>query len=326
MRLKTFFVALAVMASHAGFAGVAHAQASNYPDHAVRIIVPFPAGGTSDLMGRMMGEVLSKQLNQPFVVENKGGAGGAIGSEQAARAAADGYTLLLSGIGSNAIIHGLEPKPSYDSNTDFVHVTQLAAGPNMLVVHPSFPAKDFKEFIAWVKANPGKFDFGQVTASSGHLTTEYLKQVADLNMVGIPYRGGALALNDVLAGQIHGMFTNLDAALPHVQAGKVRALAVTSLERNPLMPDVPTIAESGYEGFSAVSWTGLSAPKGTPPEIVEKLHQAMVKGFADPETRKRLEAIGLVVVTSSPAEFTKFVADEIDRWSEVVKKGNLKFE
>lgn len=325
MKLKSFFVALAVMVGYAGFAAVAHAQA-DYPNHAVRIVVPFPAGGTSDLMGRMMGEVLSKELNQPFVVENKGGAGGAIGSEHVARAGADGYTLLLSGIGSNAIIHGLEPKPAYDSNTDFDHITQLAAGPNMLVVHPSFPAQNFKEFINWVKANPGKFDFGQVTASSGHLTTEYLKQVADLDMVGIPYRGGALALNDVLAGQIHGMFTNLDAALPHVQAGKVRALAVTSLERNALLPEVPTISESGYEGFSAVSWTGLSAPKGTPTAIVEKLYQAMSKGFADPAARKRLEALGLVVVVSTPQEFTKFVADENTRWAEVVQKGNLKFE
>lgn len=306
-------------------AGAAHAQ-DDYPSRPVKLIVPFPAGGTSDIMGRLIAEVLGRQLKQPFIVDNKGGAGGAIGTEQAARAPGDGYTLLLSGIGSNAIIHGFSPRPPYDSNRDFVHVSQLAAGPNVLVVNPSFPAKNFKEFVAWVKANPGKFSYGQVNASSGHVTTEYLKQVAGLDMVGIPYKGSAPALNDVLADQIPGMFTNQDSVLPHIKAGKLRALAVTSAQRNPLFPEVPTVGESGYPGFSAVSWTGLSAPKGTPKAVVDKLEAAMVKGFADPAVRAKLEANGFVVVASQAADYTRFVQDEIARWTQVVQKAGIKLD
>lgn len=320
---RSIFLALCLVTSMASLTGVARAQ-DDYPSRPVKIIVPFPAGGTSDLMGRLIADVLGRELKQPFVIENKGGAGGAIGTEQVARAQADGYTLLLSGIGSNAIIHGFTPKPPYDSNTDFVHISQLAAGPNVLVVNPSFPAKTFPEFIAWAKAHPGKFDYGQVNASSGHVTTEYLKQVAGLNMVGIPYKGGAPALNDVLAGQIPGMFTNQDAVLPHVKAGKLRALVVTSIARNPLYPDVPTVAESGYPGFSAVSWTGLSAPKGTPAAVVAKLEAAMVKGFSDPAARGKLEAMGFVVVASKSADYTRFVRDEIARWETVVQKAGIK--
>ncbi|WP_077003092.1 tripartite tricarboxylate transporter substrate binding protein [Variovorax sp. KK3] len=305
----------------------AHAQpAADYPNRPVKIIVPFPAGGTSDIMGRLIAEELGKQLKQPFVVDNKGGAGGAIGTDQAAKAPADGYTLLLSGIGSNAVIHGFaSPKPGY-VEADFIHISQLAAGPNVLVVNPSFPAKNFKEFIAWVKANPGKFSFGQVTSSSGHLTTEYLKQTAGLDMVGIPYKGGAPALNDVLANQIPGMFTNQDAVLPHVKAGKLRALVVTSAQRNPLYPDIPTVAESGYPGFSAVSWTGLSAPKGAPQAIVDKLQAAMVKAFSDPATRARLESNGFVVAASNSADYTRFVQSEVERWGQVIRAGGLKSE
>lgn len=315
-----------ILAALAGtIAGPGLAQ-SDYPARPVKIIVPFPAGGTSDIMGRLIADELGKQFKQTFVVDNKGGAGGAIGTEQAAKATPDGYTLLLSGIGSNAVIHGFgSPKPGY-VESDFVHISQLAAGPNVLVVHPSFPAKTFKEFIAWVKANPGKFSYGQVTASSGHLTTEYLRQTAGLDMVGIAYKGGAPALNDVLGNQIPGMFTNQDAMLPHVRAGKLRALAVTSLERNPLYPDVPTVAESGYPGFSAVSWTGLSAPKGTPQAIVDKLEAAMVRAFGEPAARARLESTGFVVVASRRPQFTAFVESEVARWTKVIQDGGLKPE
>jgi len=300
---------------------------SDYPSRPVKVIVPFPPGGTSDIMGRAIAEELTKQLKQPFVVENKAGAGGAIGTDQVAKATPDGYTLLLSGIGSNAVIHGFAaPKPGYDSLRDFVHISQLAASPNVLVVNPSFPARSFKEFIAYAKANPGKVDYGQVTASSGHLTTEYLKQVAGVNMVGIAYKGGAPALTDILAGQIPLMFTNQDAVLPHVKAGKLRALAVTSPQRNPLYPDVPTIAESGYAGFSAVSWTGLSAPRGTPKDVVDKLEAAMVKAFNEPAARQKLESNGFVVVASRSADYTKFVQEEINRWTRVIQTAGIKPE
>ena len=319
------FLLTAAMAFAAALSLGAQAQA-DYPNRPVKIIVPFPAGGTSDLMGRLIAEGLGKQLKQPFVVDNKGGAGGAIGSDQAAKAPGDGYTLLLSGIGSNAIIHGFAPKPSYDSNKDFVHISELAAGPNVLVVNPDFPAKTFKEFVAWVKANPGKFSYGQVNASSGHVTTEYLKQMAGLDMVGVPYKGAAPALNDVVANQIPGMFTNQDSVQPFVKAGKLRALVVTSEKRNPLYPDVPTVAESGYPGFTAVSWTGLSAPKGTPKAVVDKLEGAMVAAFNDPAMRAKLEANGFVVLASKSSEYTQFVADEIARWSKVVQTAGIKLD
>ena len=326
MTHRRLLIAAALLGAMLPF-GSAQAQgAADYPNRPVKIIVPFPAGGTSDIMGRMIADELGKQLKQAFVVDNKGGAGGAIGTDQAAKSTADGYTLLLSGIGSNAIIHGFAtPKPGY-TEADFVHISQLAAGPNVLVVNPSFPAKTFKEFVAWVKTNPGKFSYGQVNSSSGHLTTEYLKQVAGLDMVGIPYKGGAPALNDVLANQSPGMFTNQDAVLPHVKAGKLRALAVTSLERNPLYPDVPTVAESGYPGFAAVSWTGLSAPKGTPKAILDKLEAAMVKAFSDPAVRAKLEGNGFVVVASRSPDYTRFVLGEVERWGKVIQTGGLKYE
>lgn len=326
MTHRRLLIAAALLGAMLPF-GSAQAQgAADYPNRPVKIIVPFPAGGTSDIMGRLIADELGKQLKQAFVVDNKGGAGGAIGTDQAAKSTADGYTLLLSGIGSNAIIHGFAtPKPGY-TEADFVHISQLAAGPNVLVVNPSFPAKTFKEFVAWVKTNPGKFSYGQVNSSSGHLTTEYLKQVAGLDMVGIPYKGGAPALNDVLANQIPGMFTNQDAVLPHVKAGKLRALAVTSLERNPLYPDVPTVAESGYPGFAAVSWTGLSAPKGTPKAILDKLEAAMVKAFSDPAVRAKLEGNGFVVVASRSPDYTRFVLGEVERWGKVIQTGGLKYE
>ena len=325
MQKRTILAALAISAIAAPWTA-AFAQ-SDYPNKPVKIVVPFPAGGTSDIMGRLIAEELGKQLKQPFIVDNKAGAGGAIGSDFVAKAPAEGYTLLLSGIGSNAVIHGFAaPKPAYDSTKDFIHISQLAAGPNVLVVNPNFPAKTFKEFIAYAKANPGKVDYGQVTVSSGHLTTEYLKQVAGLDMVGIPYKGGAPALQDVLAGQIPLMFTNQDAVLPHVKAGKLRALAVTSPQRNPLFPDVPTVAESGYPGFSAVSWTGLSAPKGTPKAIIDKLEAAMVRAFQEPAGRAKLEGNGFVVVGSRSADYTKFIQEEITRWTKVIQTANIKPE
>ncbi len=298
----------------------------NWPSRPVRIIVPFPAGGTSDIMGRLIADQLSKALKQPFIVENKGGAGGVIGAEQAAKAPADGYTLLLSGIGSNAIAHGMSPKPNYDSSKDFIHISQLESGPNVLVVNPSFAAKTFKEFIAYVKANPGKVNYGVTNASSGHLAMELLRQTAKLDMVGVPYRGGGPALTDVLAGQIPMMFVNQDAVLPYVKAGKLRALAVTSEQRNPLFPDVPTVAESGFPGFSAVSWVGLSAPKGTPKPIVDKLEAAMTTAFKQPAVREKLEANGFVVVASNSKDYTAFIKTETDRWAKVIQNAGIKAE
>ena len=317
-------VALSGLLLSAG--AVAAQTVARYPDKPVRLVVPFPAGGATDSIGRMMAAELSKQLGQPFVVDNRGGAGGVIGTDVVAKAAGDGYTLLVTGIGTNALVHGFNaPKPNY-TEADFIHITQVASGPNVLVVNPSFPAKTFPEFIAWAKANPGKFQFGQVTASSGHLTMEYLKQTAGLELVGVAYKGASGALTDIVGGQIAGMFTNQDVVLPFVQSGKLRALAVTSVERNPAYPDIPTVAESGYPGFSAVSWFGLSAPKGTPDEVVRRLETAMIAALKGAEVRKRLEDSGFVVEATDRAGFSRFVADQGAHWARVIRAGGLKTE
>jgi tripartite-type tricarboxylate transporter receptor subunit TctC len=299
---------------------------SDYPSKPVKIIVPFPAGGTSDVMGRLMAEQLGKILNQPFVVENMGGGGGSIGAERGAKAPADGYTITLTGVGSNAVNHGLNPKLGYDSNKDFHHLTQIHAGPNVLVVHPETPFKSFKELVSYVKVNPGKLNYGYTPAASGHMAMEQLKQTAGLFMVGIPYRGGGPMLTDLLGGQIPMMFINQDAALQFVKSGKLRALAVTSAQRNPIYPDVPTIAESGFPGFEAISWSGISAPRGTPKPILDKLEAAAVQAMQSPEIRTRLESQGFVVPVQGSAHYSKFLASEIERWTRVIKTAGIKPE
>jgi tripartite-type tricarboxylate transporter receptor subunit TctC len=310
---------------------------ADYPSKPVKLIVPFPAGGTSDIMGRMIAEELTKTLKQPFIVENIGGAGGVIGTERAAKATPDGYTLVLTGVGQNAVAHGLAPKPTYDSVKDFAHITQIHSGPNVLVVHPDVQFKTFKDVVDYGKANPGKLNYGYVPAASGHMAMELLKQTVGtcvgakgnqsckgLFMVGIPYRGGGPMMTDLLGGQIPVMFINQDVALPHVKAGKLRALAVTSLSRNPLYPDVPTIAESGYPGFSALSWSGLSAPKGTPKPILDKLEAAAVKAMQSPAIKARMEANGFVVPSLGAADYAQFVQKEHDRWTRVIKTAGIK--
>ncbi|WP_137045597.1 tripartite tricarboxylate transporter substrate binding protein [Pseudolabrys sp. FHR47] len=322
---KTLTAALLLVSALLLPAGQASAQAT-YPTKTVTLVVPYPAGGTQDIMGRMMAEVLTAELKQPFIVENRAGAGGTIGSGVVARAAADGYTLLISGIGSNSIIHGFNnPKPTYTED-DFVHVVQWASGPIVLVVHPSFPASNFKEFIDYVKKNPGKLHYGQIPGSSGHLATEYLKQVANLDIVGVPYKGSAPAMIDLLGNQIPMLITNNDTALPYVKSGKLKALAVTSATRNPAFPDVPTVVESGYPNFTANAWWGLSAPKGTPADIVEKLQKAIQHGLTTPHVKAKLEEFGFVASGSDSAKFTKFVHDEVATWKRVIDAGNLKSE
>jgi tripartite-type tricarboxylate transporter receptor subunit TctC len=316
-------LAVAVLAAALPLASWAQAD---YPGKPVKIIVPFPAGGTSDVMGRLIGEELGKILKQPFVIENIGGAGGSIGAERGAKATPDGYTLILTGVGSNAVNHGLNPKLGYDSNRDYVHITQIHSGPNVLVVHPDTPFKSFRELVTYAKANPGKLNYGYTPAASGHMAMEQLKQTAGLFMVGIPYRGGGPLLTDLLGNQIPMIFINQDAALQHVKAGKLRALAVTSAQRNPLYPDVPTVAESGYPGFEAISWSGLSAPKGTPKPILDKLEAAAVQAMTSPAVRTKLESQGFVVPAQGSAAYTRFVASEIDRWTRVIKTAGIKPE
>lgn len=304
---------------------------TDWPNKPVRIISPFPAGGTSDVMARMISQALSKELGQQFIVDNVGGAGGTIGTLRATQAAPDGYTLIQTGVGQNAVAHGLDPKLAYDSMRDFIHVSQVHSGPNVLVVHPDQPFKTFQELVAYIKKNPGKMNYGYTHAASGHMAMELLKQVGGdkgqpLFIVGIPYRGGGPMMQDLLGGQIPMMFINQDVALPHVKAGKLRPLAVTSLQRNPLYPDVPTIAETGVKGYEALSWSGLSAIKGTPAPIVAKLEAAMKKIMTSPEIKQRMESVGFVIPPQGGEHYTKFIQSEIDLWTRVIKTAGIKSE
>jgi tripartite-type tricarboxylate transporter receptor subunit TctC len=318
MKSLTRRCALAALA--ALFAAPLASAQGAFPNKPIRIIVPFPAGGSTDAMARNLGAELTKQMGQPVVVENRPGVNGNLGSDHVAKSAPDGYTLLLSGVGSNAINHGLYANMPYDSNKDFAHITLLAEGPNVLIVHPSFAAKNLGELIAMAKAQPGKLVYASNgNGSSGRMAMEMLRQATGIDMLHVPYKGGGPSMIDLIGGQVPMLFTNQDHALPQVQAGKVRAIAVASLKRNPAYPDVPTVAEQGLPGFAAVSWFGLSAPAKTPPEIVRRLHEETVKALAQPEFRSKLEQVGFVVVGNTPAEFSAFVASEVEKWGKVVK-------
>ena len=297
---------------------------SDYPTRPIKLVVPFPPGGTSDVMGRLMADELGKILKQPVVVENIGGAGGIVGTERAIRLPADGYTLIQSGVGQNAVAHGLDSKLKYNSMTDLVHLTQVHSGPNVLVVHPSLPFKTVKDLVDYAKKNPGKLDYGYTHAASGHMAMELFKQTTGIFLTGIPYRGGGPLLNDLLAGTVPMIFINQDAALPHIKAGKIRPIAVSSLQRNPLYPDVPTVSESGYKDFQALSWSGLSVAKGTPPAIVEKLEAAMVQALQSEAVRQRLISVGFVVPTLGSKPYASFVQAEIDTWTRVIKMAGIK--
>lgn len=327
-------------------AGLASASLSTWaqptdtwPTRPVKLVVPFPAGGASDLIGRVMAEELTKALGQPVVVDNRAGAGGAIGTTFVAKAPADGYTLLLSGIGTNAVNHAFNDRIGYDSLKDFVHITQAVEGPTVLVANTAYPARTLQELVADGKAHPTKLSYALTPASSGHLAMEMLKQVASecprgsapanckpLFMVGIPYRGASPALTDVIGGQVPFMFVNQDTALPFVRSGKLRAIAVSSLKRNPLYPDVPTVAESGYPGFSAVAWIGLSAPRAVPAPIVERIGSSLRRALNSPQVKEKLESTGYVVVASEPAAYASLVESEIAKWTKLVKAQGIKPE
>lgn len=304
----------------------AFAEAQTYPAKPIKIVVPFPPGGSTDNVGRLLAAELTKTFGQPVIVENKGGANGNIGSDAVAKAAPDGYTLLLSGVGSNAINYSLYKSMPF-ADKDFAHISLLATGPNVLVANPDFPAKTVAEFVALAKANPGKYSHASSgSGSSGHLAFKMLEIASGISLVHIPYKGGGPAILDVIGGQVPILFINQDNALPHVQGGKLRALAVASLERNPAYPGVPTVAESGFPGFSAVSWFGLSAPAGTPKDVIQKLNEATVKAMNVAEIRNRLQAVGFVVVANSPQQFSAFVTSEIAQWSKAAKASGAQLD
>jgi tripartite-type tricarboxylate transporter receptor subunit TctC len=292
---------------------------SAYPEKPVRIVVGFVPGAGADIIARLVGQKLNEFWGQPVIVENLPGAVGNLGAARVAKSAPDGYTLVSTGdaaMTTNVTLYGKQLP--YDPVRDFAPVTLVALSTNILVVHPSVPARNIKELVALAKANPGKLSYATAgNGSSQHLGGELLKKRASIDMVHIPYKGAPLAMQDVLAGRVEMTFGNITQALPQVQSGKLRALAVTSLKRWPPVPDVPTVAESGYPGFEAVAWFGLLAPANTPNVIVQKLYQDILKALAMPDVRTRLTDTGLELVGRSPQEFAAQIKDEI------VKKGQL---
>lgn len=305
---------------------VAPAAAAAWPDKPLRLVVPFPPGGSTDAIGRLLAAELGKELGQTVIVENKGGANGNIGSDSVAKASPDGYTLLLSGVGSNAINYALYQSMPYQDR-DFAHISLLATGPNVLVANPEFPAQTLPDLVRLAKAHPDKYTHASSgSGSSGHLAMEMLKQAAGIQMVHVPYKGGAAAMTDTIGGRVSVLFLNQDNLLPQVQAGKLRALAVASAQRNPAYPDTPTVAEAGYPGFAAESWFGLSAPAQTPGSVIAKLSEATRQAMSQPELRQKLAAVGFVVVGSDPATFSGFVNDEIAKWRQAAQASGARMD
>ena len=317
-------LAIAALVAATVYAGAAAAQ--TYPARAVRIVVGFPPGGTSDILARTIAARLNEPLGQPVVVENRTGAGGNIGAESVAKAAPDGYTLLM-GTTSQAISQSLYRKLNYDLVRDFAPITQAVNYSNLLVVHPSAGVSTVAELLALARAKPGVLNYG--TAGNGtppHMTGELFKSTTGVNIQHVPYKGGAPAIVDLVAGQIPVMFDNVPPLLPHVRSGRIRALANTSLTRLAVLPDVPTLDESGLKGFDAVGWNGLLAPAGTPREIVARLHSEVARILRAPEVRDQLTAQGADIVANSPDEFAVWIRGEVRKWAGVVRDSGAKLD
>ncbi len=300
------------------------ATAQDYPNRPVRLIVAFAPGTTSDIIGRIFADKLTQQMGQPVVVENRTGAGGTIAADQVTKAAPDGYTLLLSTAALPVSAH-VYPGLKYDTVKDFAAVSVITHSPLLLAANLNFPAKNVQELIQYAKANPGKVNFGSAgVGTSHHLTGEKLKLDTGIDMLHVPYKGSGPAHVDLMGGQIQLMFDNIVALLPHVQSGKVRALAVSSAKRHPLLPEVPSIQEAGVKDFETVAWFGIVAPAGTPRPILARLNAETLKAIKLPDVNKRLLDSGSTIIGSSPEEADKFLRDETEKWGKVVKAAGVK--
>lgn len=300
------------------------AQTSDYPNRPVRVIVAFTAGGTTDILARAVGQKLSERLKQPFVIDNRPGGGGNIGTELAARAAPDGYTLIIDSVGPIAVNPSLYKKLNINPLFDLVPVVQIAEVPNVLVVHPSVPANTLDEFIAYMKANPGKLNYGSTgIGTSSHLSGFMLSQRAEVETVHVPYKG-ADALNDLLSGRLQFMFATIPSVIQHIHAGKLRALAVSSAHRSRSLPDVPTVAEKGFPGFEAGSWFGFFAPKGTPQAVIAELNRTVNEALPSLETQMIRE--GADPVGGTPEQFASFVQKEYEKWKVIVRESKATAE
>ena len=318
---------LSLLATGALTAAVRPGRAASWPERPVTIVVPFPPGGSNDVIARLFAEHFSQTFGKPFVVENKPGANGNIGASTVARAAPDGYTLLLSGNGQNAMNHGLYAQMPYDSRKDFVHIAQMGSIANALLISPGFAAQSFQAFIDLAKAKPESVLCASPgSGSSGHMAMAMLQHAAGIKLKHVPYKGAAPAIADVLGGHVNAVMINVDIALPHVRAGKLTALAVTSENRNPLYPDTPTIAETGFPGFSAIGWMGLSAPAGTPSNIVAQLNKVINEAFQVAQIKERYAASGYVPGGGSPEKYAAFISSEIEKWAKVAKETGASIE
>lgn len=301
--------------------------ADNYPAKPITLVVPFSAGGTTDILARIVGQYLTEELGQSVVIDNRAGAGGNIGAQMAARSKPDGYTLFMGTVGTHAINESLYKKLPFDPVKDFQPLSRVALVPNLLVANPQQPFKTVQELIDYTKANPGVVNFGSSgNGSSIHLSGELFKQMAGVDMQHIPYRGSAPAVADLLGNQVAIMFDNMPSAITHVRAGKLVPLAVTTAERSPELPDVPTIAEAGIPGYEATSWFGLYVTAGTPEPIVAKLHAALVKSLKDPKLVEKFADQGGVAYSETPEEFAAFMASETQKWAEVVKSSGASLD
>jgi tripartite-type tricarboxylate transporter receptor subunit TctC len=297
-----------------------NAWAQAYPSRPVRIIIPFPAGQATDTIARLMGQSLSERLGQPFVLENRPGAGGNIGTEVVVRAPSDGYTLLLAGLPS-AMNATLYKKLNYDFIRDIAPVASLGGGPYVMVVNPSVPAKTVPEFVAYAKANSGKINMGSSgNGAASHVFGELFGMMAGINLVHIPYRGGYVA--DLLSGQVQVVFGTIASCIQYIRAGMLRALAVTTARRSDVLPEVPTVGEF-VPGYEASVWYGIGAPRNTPAEVIDKLNHETNAVAADPAIKARLAGLGVDPVSRTPAEFGKFIADETEKWGKVIRTANI---
>jgi tripartite-type tricarboxylate transporter receptor subunit TctC len=320
---RSLCVAALVAAALAPLPAAAQA-ASAYPAKPIHVIVPSPPGDGSDLMARAIGDKLTQAWGQPVIVDNRVGAGGRVGTELAAKAAPDGYTLIMGNAGSHGINAALYRDLPYDVERDFAPVTQVMRSPNVLVVNPALPAKDVRELVALYKANPGKYSYGSGgNGSSAHLSAELFKSMAGVDVVHIPYKGATPALTDVIGGQVAMFIGNLPPAIGHIRSGKVRALAVTTAQRSPLVPEIPTLAESGLPGYETVAWFGLFAPAGTPRDVVLRLRDEVARIVELPEIRERMATLGGEPVGNAPEAFAAIVHADIAKWKRVVAAGSI---
>ncbi len=324
MRIRAGLL-LALAAAMLAPLSIPSAKAQSFPSRNIMLVVPFPAGSTTDLVGRILSDELAKAVGQNVVIDNRGGAGGGVGSEAVARAAPDGYTLLMGTIGTHSINPAVYSKINYDPINDFAPIIQFGTAPNVLVVNPDLPVKNVKELIAYIKANPGKVNYGSSgNGTSNHLSGAMFVARNGLTAQHLPYRGGAQAITDLLRGEIQFMFYHYLPLLGHINEGKLRAIAITSANRIDALPDVPVMKEAGMDDFEVSAWFGVWAPAKTPPEIVDKLNQIILKIIRTPEVRKSLQMQGIDPVAGSPDDLLKLNKSELARWSKAVEQAGAK--